>query len=417
MGHYCMITVQRMSRVVAKHALRDSLPGVVIPSYIAQTDENIADMQNPDGGIGHSLGGASDPRVTAYVLLAAQDDQFDRRLMADYFHHVIERTARGEQFTIAVAHLGLAYLGDEAITAELLLDRLQGATTVEVRAHYIAALAAIGETETALEHYNRLFSNHRIADNSETAAVWIAATLLDHADADAIAFFFGNLNWRFHTLYEAMIYVRHFDRIVAQSTLLYSVNGSQYSVTFGVPDLGRYWSDRPSRFMHTIVLSRSQLENLAFDYIPDGILANIYYIGSPSELGLSQSENLSISQEISPIDDNTYEVTLTINLSANAPFGQYDISTWIPSNTRLFDHDTYFQVSANNVIRFRTRQEMQNLYISFENNRNVAQTIVYTYRVRQTFESNAVLDTAYMIHGDTGENANSERSMFSTSTD
>jgi len=166
--------------------------------------------------------------------------------------------------------------------------------------------------------------------------------------------------------------------------------------------------------MYTVVLTRSQLENLEFVYIPESIRASIYYIGSPTELGLHPSDNLSIDKSIAPLDDMTYEVTLSIRLSADAPLGQYDISVWIPSNTRLYSHDSRFEVSRNNIIRFRTTQEMQNLYISFDNNVRASQTIRYTFRVRQTFESIAVLDTAYMIHGDTGENVNSERGVFST---
>ncbi|MCL2578667.1 MAG: hypothetical protein FWE32_01390 [Oscillospiraceae bacterium] len=412
MGHYCMITKQRMSRVVAKHALRDSLPGLVVPSYIARTDENIADMQNANGGIGASLGGNSDVRITTFVLLAAQDDQFDRRAMAAYFDGML---ASGlDPMATAAARLGLAYLGDESMTGEFLLREAEHARDPEVRAYYIAALAVIGETEAALELYNRHFSRLIIEDNALTAAVWVAATLLGHEDADEIALFFGNRPWRFHTLYEAMIYVRNFDRAVETSTLLYSINGTQHSIEFGVPDLGRYWSDRPSRFMSTIVLSRSELESFEIDYLPEGIRASIYYIGSPAELGLEQSENMRIEQSISPLDDQTFEVTLTISLSEDAPLGQYDISAWIPSNTRLYGHDTRYEIARDQNIRFNTRQEMQNLYISFENRRQAQQMIVYTFRVRQTFESNAVLDTVYMIHGDTGENANSGRGMFST---
>ena len=415
LGHYCMATNQRMSRVVAKQALADSMPGLVIPHYLAQTDENIADMQNADGGIGTYLGGASDLRVTVYVLLAAQDDQFNRRAMAEYFRGMLERIEGSDAMLAALCHLGLAYLGDEAMTAEFLQDRLEEATRVEPRAYYIAALAAIGETEKALAFYDRHLARRAIADNRDTAAIWVAATLAGHSAADDIAVFFGGHTWRISTLYEAMIYVRHFDRAVETSTLRYSLGDSPHSIEFGLPSLEPHWLNRSSRFMSTIALSRSELESLRFTDIPESVRATIYYIGAPSELGLNPSEKMTIDQSIQPIGDQAFEVTLSVRLGEDAPLGQYDISAWIPSNTRLYDHDRHYEVSRGNEITFRTRQEMQNLYISFNNRSQGAQTIIYTYRVRQTFESQAVLDTAYIIHGDTGENANSARGVFSTS--
>ena len=415
LGHFCMQTNQRMSRIVAKQALRDSIPGATIPSYIAQTSENIADMQNADGGIGNDVGSPSDPMITTYVLLASTDGQFDLRAMAEYFRGVLGRPDGVTPMVAALCNLGLAFIGDEMITLEFLRAELERTTDLAVKAHYIAAIAALGDIETALELYNRYCAPYMEGTRNErtTAAVWIAATLLGHRDADEIALYFGRMPWRINTLFECMIYVRHFDRIIEPSTLIYTMGGQEYIIELGAMAIER----RQGRFMHTHVLSRSDLESLEFTYIPENVRATIYYIGEPSEIGLDPSDNMTIDKSIQPIGDNTFEVTIRIFLDRDAPLGQYDISGWIPSNTRLYDFDRRYQLSDGNYVHFRTRHELQNLYISFNRNRQAQQTIFYRYRVRQVFESEAVLDTVYMIHGDTGENAHSVRSVFSTKSD
>ena len=415
LGHFCMQTNQRMSRIVAKQALRDSMPGATVPSYIAETSENIADMQNVDGGIGSDIDRASDPMITTYVLLASTEGQFDLRAMAEYFRGVLDRPSGVTPMIAALCHLGLAFIGDETITVEFLKAEFERTSDLAVKAHYIAAIALLGDMGTALELYNRYCVPYMegLRDERTTAAVWIAATLLRHSDADEIALYFGRKPWRINTLFECMVYVRHFDRVIEPSTLIYTVGGQEYVIEFGRMAIER----RQGRFMHTVVLSRSDLDSLEFIYIPENIRATVYYIGEPSEIGLEPSDNMTIDKSIRPIDDKTYEVTLRIFLDRNAPLGQYDISGWIPSNTRLYDFDRRYTLSNGNHVHFRTQQELQNLYISFNRNRQEQQTIFYRYRIRQVFESEAVLDTVYMIHGDTGENAQSVRSVFSTKSD
>jgi len=408
-GHYCMQTNQRMSRVVAKQALRDTMPGVKVPSYIAQTDDNIADMQNVDGGIGSAIGNPSDPRLTTYILMASTTDQFDLRAMAEYFKGVLGQSGFVNKMTAALCHLGLAAIKDETISVELLKAELEKASDLEIKAHYIAAIASLGDMETALTLYNQYCAPYmKRPDNEQTtAAVWIAATLLGHEDADKIALYFGKMSWRINTLYECMIYVRHFDKIVESSAFSYTIGGKEFNIEFGAITYDRM----RGKFMHTKVLSRSDLESLEFADIPENIRATVYYIGEPSEIGLEPSDNMQITKSIRSIDDKTYEVTLRIALKKDTPLGQYDISDWIPTNTRLYDFDTRYEYSN---VRYKVRQEMQNLYISFNRTYQEQQTIFYRYRVRQVFESEAVLDTVYMIHGDTGQNANSAKGVFNT---
>ena len=407
LGHYCMQTSQRMSRVVAKQSLRESMPSIKVPSYVADTSEDIADMQNVDGGIGYYIGDYSDPRLTTYVLLASSGDPFDLGIMAEYFKGVLGKSS-GDSMTAALCRLGLAFIGDDEMTTETLETELAKEADLAVKAHYIAAIAALGDLETALVLYDQHLASHVPDSNNEkiTAGIWIAATLLQHDDADEIALLFGERPWRINTLYECMIYVRHFSKIIEPQVISYTTCDKEHTLEFGFKN-GR----NQSGFMQTLVLSQSELESLEITDIPDSIRATVYYIGEPSEIGLKPSDNMAIDKSIKPVDDKTYEITLSIALDSNAPLGQYDISEWIPSNTRLYDFDTRYQTSKGNTY-FNTRQELQNLYISFNRDRKEKQTITYTYCVRQVFESEAIMDTAYMIHGNTGENANSAKSVF-----
>ena len=431
--HYGGQTAQRLGRVVARRTLRENMPDENVPPHIAATSEFIADLQNIDGGIGSFSGADSNPRTTTYILLLERD-QFNLRQMAGYYNWAISNAQRllrepenssfeiqRLRMDIAASHLGLAIIGE--MDADEILAEIRTTRTTEERAYYIAALAYIGETEAALELYERHLAPHinsiRVRPlihrrDRDIAAIWIAASLLRHDDADFIALYFGSRRWRSHILYETMIYVYYFDRVIEPSTLSLTTHDQSHDFRFGVETTIR--GRVRASFMHSIALSRSRLESLRFTQVPDDIRAIAFYIGSPSELGLEQSDNMSIRQDIRALDHNTYEVTFTIWLSEEAPLGRYDISAWIPSNTRLYSHDSNFSYSAarHDIIRFNTRQELQNLYISFNNNSRLEKTIIYTYRVRRTFSSEAVLDTVYMIHGDTGENANSERDVFST---
>jgi len=418
-GHHGMQTSHRLARVIAREALRYSMPGQPLPSHIANVRENVADMQNWDGGIGPRRYSDSEPLITMYSLLVARE-QFNLRRMTDYFNRQLERLTDPKE--IAASHLGLAVIGE--MDAEAILEYFEASTRRDIRAYYIAALAVIGETELALELYERYGAPHvaaRYAVRPQTltwerdaAAAWIAASLLQHPDADALSLYSGGFRWRSRTVFERMIYVSNYDRVITPASLSYSVNGQTHNIQLGsVP--GRFSMRNMSGQVHTVVLSRSALESFEILSFSEGLSATAHYIGEPDEIGIYPSDNMSIDKSIAPVDDNTYEVTLTIRLTRDAPMGWYDISDWIPSNSRLYSFDRSFTTTTRRNeqrYNFQVRQENQNLYVSFNHTTQSAQTIIFRYRVRVTYNSEAVLDRAYMIHGDTGENNNSERGMF-----
>lgn len=404
-GHYCMQTSQRLSRFVAKRVIRQSMPEREVPTYIADTKENIADMQNLDGGIGHSRNGESDPLLTSYVLLIAKD-QFHLPSMARYFRD--ELTYQKDEKIIAACYLGLAAIGD--ITADEILELLEQAERVDIQAYYIAALAYLYEEEAALELYQERLAPI-IADINKTArkelewerdaaAIWIAASRLHHPDADTLSLHFGKNVWRIRTLYEAMIYVSNYQGVVRPTSFSYTLKGQAFTENLGYGG------------MKTLRLSKSDLESLRLTSYPEHLKAVAYYVGEPSELGMEQSSLMSIEKKIVPLENATYEVTLDIYLMPDAPLGQYDINDWVPSNARLYSYDKNWDVTDKNIVYFRTTTEGQKLYISFDNRVEQYQHIRYRYQIRQTFSSEAALDTVYMIHGDSGENCQSEKGFF-----
>lgn len=409
-GHYCMQTSQRLSRVIAKQSLRRSMPDQQIPTYIADTGENIADMQNTDGGIGPTLNSTSDPLLTTYVLLVAPD-QFNRNQMSAYYHRQLETLQSAKE--IAACHLGLSVLGE--MDAKALNGLAAQSASLDVKAYYIAALAVIGETEAAgalyeahcAPHTARPAANNQSLDwERDAAACWIAASLLHHEDADRLSLHFGSYAWRYRTLYECMIYVSNYQEIIEPSSFRYSVGGQTRSVTLGAGEDDGGYAKRfdTAQLMHALVLSKSELESFRLLDYSDNLTAVAYYIGEPEEIGIEPSPNLRMTKEIEQVDDSTYEVTLVMRFSQNAPTGQYDISDWIPSNTRRYDLDQGRDFSA--------RQEGQNLYISYYHREQQPRIVTYSYRVRKTFTGEAALDTAYLIHGDTGENCRTEKGVF-----
>ena len=406
-GHYCMQASQRLSRFVAKKVIRETVSGEAdVPYYIAKGNDSASDMQNADGGIAFYPGGDSEPQVTAYVLLVAED-QFNLTQMSRYFKEQLDDLPAQMAKDRAACMLGLAAIGD--ITAKELTDALEAGSTLDVKAYFIAGLAYLGEEKQAAELYEKHLAAHvKTLDSRgrstewerDTAAIWIAASRLGHADADRLSIYFGSSVWRFRTLFECMIYAVNYDRPVTPIRVGYSIKGVEQTKDLGFGGMG------------TLVLSKSELETLRFTSYPDSLKAVAYYVGEPEEMGLEQSENMSIKKGIEAVDAHTYKVTLTIHLSKDAPTGQYDISDWIPSNTRLYKRDDSY-TSEDSYVYFDVTQEGQKLYVAFDNNYVTRdRTIHFTYLVRQTFDSEAVLDTTYMIHGNSGENCHTEKSVF-----
>lgn len=405
MGHYCMQANQRMSRFVAKRVVRQTVEGGGrLPSYIAEGNDYASDMQNTDGGIAFYPGDASEPLVTTYVVAIAKD-QFNLKSMAAYYRRQLENTSLSDKQR-AACWLGLAIIEDA--TPQELLKLLEEAKSVDDKAYLIAGLAYLGETEQALALYNEHLAPVMKKMNSsgsteekdrDLAAIWIASSLLNETDADALSVYFGKASWRYRTLFECMIYVTNYNRMVTPSSFTYTVKGVSRTVNLGVTG------------MQTLVLNKSEMDTLQFSGYTQGLRAAAYYVGEPTEIGLEQSENMEISKSVRPVSDNTYEVTVAIHLKENAPLGDYDVNDWVPSNARLYGHDDT-HTSGGETVYFDVTEEGQKLYVSFYNGVQKDRTIQFKYRIRQTYQSEAVLDTTYMIHGDSGENCNTEKGVF-----
>jgi hypothetical protein len=159
-----------------------------------------------------------------------------------------------------------------------------------------------------------------------------------------------------------------------------------------------------------VAFTRSELETLKIISAPREATARAYYIGEPGEAGMTPSEDVKISKKLTAAGENRYDAELLIEFSDAAPTGVYDISDWMPSNTRLWQFDPQ---SVNGSWYSHYSSEGQKLYITLDRNSKINR-IVLRYTVQKTFDSEAVADSAYIIHGDSGVSNFTPRTPFTT---
>lgn len=413
--HYCMWSSQRMSRFVAKRALSQYMEPDQIPMHIRADANAIAsDMQNPDGGIGSAPGNPSDPVITTKVLIVAKD-QFNLNLMADYFEGIIDSNNKNPD-TLAACYLGLAVTGRDVYSA--VMERFPTASPSQ-KGYYIAALTYLGRETEALALYGEhiapnmvdagLGRHYKSTDGAtaekiqaniqvNTAGVWIAASCLHHPDADAISTYFAQACWRINTLFEAMIYVTHYDKEVIATGLTYSVNGKETKMDLGL------WGQR------SLVLNKSQLASFKLVDVPENLVARAYFIGEPSEVDITPSDSFTIEKTIEEISKDRYKITLTLNFKADAPLGMYDISDWVPSNMRLYSIDRTNR-GEGSYWWYTFSTEGQKLYTRIYRSEKTNK-INLQYTTQRTYDAEAVFDSAYAIHGETGDNNLTPRSVL-----
>ena len=407
--HYCMMSNQRMSRFVAKRALTAHMDPDSIPQHISAEDPNVPEMQNPDGGIGGWVGDASHPAITMKVLIIAKD-QFHLGQMADYFNNVISTTKDADN--IAASYLGLAVIGEEIsgvdITGKVtaLLDK--SSTSPVQQAYLIAALDTLGKEKEAAGYYEKLITpkmkssgtgRYHSGGAPETAATWIAASSMGHADADAISLYLARDNWRFSSLFETMIYVTHYNKEVIPQKLVYKIGDEAVTL-----DLGAQGSQ-------TVSFKKSEFESLTFEDVPEDIAARAYFIGEPAEADIEPSDQLSIARTITPLQNNRYRIALTVTFGENAPTGSYDISEWVPSNMRLYQIDSTNRYSGDRWW-YDYSTEGQKIYFNLYRYDESVNTITLSYTAQKTYDAEAVVDSAYIIHGESGINNLTERSTI-----
>lgn len=413
--HYCMIANQRMSRFVAKRSLMKYMDPDNIPQHIAAGNDSASDMQNYDGGIGWNVGDESDILLTTQVLLIAKD-QFNLNSMSKYFYNVIDKKDKNRNTTgeeIASSYLGLAYIGEPVSKGVLALLNKDDTPMLE-KAYLIAALAYGGETEEALLQYKKYISplltvsgksayvrspEHGTDDKSSdylTKAAWLAASKLGLDDADMIALHFASARWRINSLFECMAYVTNYNKAVEPASFTYFVNGAGRR-----EDLGVYGQK-------TIVLSKSEFETFKMGNMPERLRATAYYIGEPSEADLRQSDKIKVDKTITQVADKRYRVDLSVEVSQDALSGYYDISEWIPSNMKFYDLDkTGYKRGDHWWYNYST--EGQKMYFRLYRSSLSARTMRISYFIQKTYDAETVVDRTYVIHGDSGESAFTDR--------
>ncbi len=414
--HYCFRIDQRMARFAAKRALMQLGDPEDLPRHIRVSDSDVSGYQNFDGGVGwYTYSDQSDPAVTMKVLMFA-GDMYDLERMKGYFEGVRDDQTRSGAER-AAAYAGLAAI-DSAYTADIreILDS-QPDMKLKEQLYYVAGLAYGGDEAGALAYYEKLvtprlrhdvegakwleYSNaalkqDRLAENDEvTAAAWITASKLNLPDADGFAAHFARNRWRIDSIFECMIYVVNYGTPVTEAAKFsYTSGGELHEV-----DLAGYGCK-------SITLNRSEMQDLAFHDVPDAVRAAAYYIGEPEEAGFEDSGNIGMQKDFEEMEDGKYKVTLTVKFEDDAPYGFYNISDWVPSNMRLH---TIAKQPQSSMLTVHSEQENQKLYFDFYRTAYTPKTVYINYYTQRTFDTQAVVDRAYLICAETGDSAFTER--------
>ena len=434
LSHYCMIANQRMSRFVAKRALMRYMDPAEVPQHIRVGNDSASDMQNSDGGIGWNVGDPSEVLLTTQVLLIAKD-QFNLNSMTEYYRKVLERggitlggdkeddgtvkrpESRGTPPTaeeVASSYLGLAYIG-EPVADEVMALLGKPETTLLEKAYLVAALAYAGEEELALSQYDLHLKPVLVTDSKGTYAktgatgdmddritrtTWVAASRLHLEDADAIAMS-RNQGWQIGSLFECMAYVTNYSKTVEPRSFTYTIGDTQYT------------ADLTLNGQKTIVLSKSEFEGFQLGTVPDTLKATAYYIGEPSEVDFERSDNIGIEKKITRVQDDRYKVDIIVQLQAGAPAGYYDISDWVPSNMRFYDMNTENYRSGSNWY-FDKSAEGQKLYFRIYNYGDAKRCLI-SYYIQRTYDAEVMLDSTYIIHGNSGASNYTPRQLWKES--
>ena len=416
LAHYGAGADQALARYTAKQALTQHSDLAELPQHLQTTQETFSQYQTPEGGIGYVEGWGSNLQLTLQMLLAAPD-QFNLDRAAGYLNTCYQSPG-ATPLEQAMAEAGmLAADPTRADHVKALLTAQAPAPTLEESLYYLLGLAAAGDPEAPAlyeqvvgpykePHQQELSLKYSTAPTQRekeqenrrlTGLAWACASLLDlQEEADAYARYFALESWYGDSLFAAVLYVQRAEK--PQSSLpdfRYTPGGQSQTLSLGTAG------------SRTLVLTRSQMEGLGFYDVPQGVAAIAYYIGEPSEAGLTPSEDLSITKTFTQQDAGRYQVTLDVVLDGEASYGYYSISDWIPSNMRLYSIDETPGLSV------LSSQENQNLYFSFDWDSYVPNRFQVTYTLQRTFDTSAVVDSAYLLCARTGENAQTQRTTAS----
>lgn len=408
--HHCQRLDQRMARFVSAQELA-RIASDTLPSNL-RTEDDFGTYQRADGGIGWNPedygweSDGSDPILTVKAFLVARD-QFSEARVRRY----LLQTA--EDSTVKPVEQAAAWTGLAAIDpsyADTLRQRLENTTVLSEQLWYAIGLAYAEDYATASRFYEEVIipkldtrgevlrlSGAKRTDELEiqTALAWALATKLDLEEADKFADYFSHQGWMGAALFEAMLYVQHAP--TAPSPIRFSYSGKNRS---GEIDLTRTGSA-------TLTFGSDALEGLAFQNAPEEVAAMAYYIGEPEEASIKQAENFRISKETIALENGKYQNNLRITFDADAGYGQYTISDWVPSNTRL-----HSVKDGGGERWFYSTQEGQKLYFNLYHSAGDGGTWTITYFTQRAYDTVSVQDRTYLISSDTGETAFTERKIF-----
>jgi hypothetical protein len=317
--------------------------------------------------------GDVDIALTA-LICAAAPEIVNKNAVAGSFNNTLfsgQNPLTSEEVTWC--YLGLAALSQPVLIDILtLLENPEGLSN-EDKLRLCAALALLGDEDSALKYYRGLTINN----DSERALALLTAGVLNLPEAEEMARRLMTSRSHEQTfVLELMTYLRYYNpRIAGNAVFSYNLNGRTETVTL-------------NRFRGTTLrFGESQLANADFKVVSGDIGCKVFYIGRISDQ--ETEPTLNVSKEYTLVDGSEWgagalvRVTITVRGAERNRF--YSIEDVIPSGAR------FTQDSRSNWVQ-RSEQRV-NLFLFSYNNNSVSYYIRFANAGEFVTESAVVRDS------------------------
>jgi hypothetical protein len=297
--------------------------------------------------------GEGELELTALICIAAPDI-VNRGAVTRRFYNIISSSSTDSWSTsrmsysseeLTYAYLGLAAL-NEPVLAEIqsLLEEPEGLNDEDML-RLCAALALLGDEQTALEYYieltERYFSERddgtiRIASNRYTALALLTAGSLSLPEAEGIARYLMTVKLTDQTfVLELMTFLRFYNPPVeCESVFSYNIHGRTETVAL---QRSRW------RWGRTLSFGREQLENADFAVVSGDVNVTAFYIGTLNELMEQTGEPVfEVTKDYSLAEGSEWVpgALVRVKITVSGATGSWiSVSDIIPSGARFAGRD------------------------------------------------------------------------------
>jgi len=412
-----------VSRTVAQKLLKEYY-GHDLPYYFYGADSedtNPGAFQDYRGGVRLLDYSDSYADLTAMMCVSAPE-YLNTAAAANYLNNIIDDKRSGSD-EVAVAYMGLAALHKPVLLdiRYLLSDQAENFTLQE-KLYLIAALALIGDMDTARQYYDQIVvpllkendpwiyvdsGNTKDIDIESTALAAITAISIGDKNADGMMFYIiSNSSNEVTTCLEKLFYVKkHPQYEHAAASFSYTVDGKTETIQLE--------KNRP----YMLVMTKEQIKASKFKVLSGKIGVAASYTGSVSDIADKMAELVSIDKTLDTSSDKIKQsalVKITINpkFSEDAPKGWYEVSDYIPSGMRYvsyehaWDNGWWLENIEGQKISFSVINPDKNpkgIYY-----RNIT-TKPIVYYVRATLSGNFIIDSTYIKNTETSAWGMSQR--------